>query len=92
MPLLIVTYDLKADQTDRKPFFDAIKNNSKNWWHYLKNTWLVSTYMDADTFAHKLYPFFTTDDRVLVMEVKGTGQGWLPKDAWEWIISHQTID
>lgn len=83
-----MSYDLRSPLKDYTPVFEGIKKNSSAWWHYLTNTWLVATEMDANSFANSLVPYITTDDSLLVMEVRGWGQGWLPVEAWDWIRLH----
>lgn len=90
MPLLLVTYDLKTPGQDYTPLFNAIKNSSTLWWHYLTDTWLVKTAWDTDALGRHLLKFITANDRLLVIEVKGIGQGWLPNDAWDWIRKNST--
>lgn len=88
MALLIVSYDLKTPGRDYSSLQNAIKSNSQAWWHFMQSTWLVDTRLDVDTFGRALVPHITTADRLLVMDAKGVGQGWLPKEAWEWIRLH----
>lgn len=90
MPLLLVTYDLKTPGRDYTPLFNAIKGSSTIWWHYLTNTWLVKTTWSTDTLGRHLLKFITTNDRLMVIEVSGIGQGWLPNDAWDWIRKNNT--
>lgn len=90
MPLLLVTYDLKTSLKDYASLFEGIKKNSKFWWHYLESVWLVDTWHDENGLAKALYPHITKEDRLLVISTRDTGQGWLPKEAWDWIIEHQS--
>jgi hypothetical protein len=86
--VLIVSYDLKTSGRDYSSLHNAIRSNCKAWWHYLQSTWLVDTNLDVNTFANALLPHITQQDRLLVIEVSGFGQGWLPKEAWQWISNH----
>lgn len=90
MSLLLVTYDLKTPGRDYTALFNAIQSSSSVWWHYLNNTWLVKTTLDANTLGKHLLQFITTNDRLLVIAVSGIGQGWLPNEAWEWIRKNST--
>lgn len=85
MSILLISYDLLNPNMDYEPLYQAIYSNSKTWWHFLTNTWLANTVPTATEFAQKLYPHITKSDRLLVIEVKGRGDGWLPKGAWDWI-------
>jgi hypothetical protein len=85
MPVLLVTYSLKNKQKDYSELFSAIKANANGWWHYLDNTWVVNTNKSADEFTRELFPYIEKPDRLLVVKITGDHQGWLPKDAWNWL-------
>lgn len=85
--VFMISFDLGI-LTNQTPFFEAIKANSLAWCHYLKNTWLVKTILSEAAMSQALYPHMTQTDRLLIMEVRGTGAGWLEKDAWEWIVQN----
>lgn len=84
MPVLLVSYELKNKARDYTQFFNAIKSNSTTWMHYLGNTWVVESHLNATQYAQKLYPFFETTDFLLVVRITRERQGWLPKEAWDW--------
>ena len=83
----IVTYDLKVPGKDYSGLYNAIKESSK-WWHYLESSWLVYTSETATTVWNRLCKHVDQKDRVLVIEVRDNCQGWLPKEAWDWIHEH----
>jgi len=85
MPILLVTYELQNAAKDYSGLFDAIKSNGHEWWHYLEHTWIVRTSDSADQFARKLYPLIERTDSLLVVQITRDHQGWLPKDAWDWL-------
>lgn len=86
MRLLLVTFSLRNGFRDYSNFFVTLRGNALNWWHFIEQTCLVSTYLDANAFAQKLLPHVETTDSVLVVEVKPNEfQGWLPKSAWDWL-------
>ena len=80
----LVSYDLKSPVESYEPFFNELKQ-SVNWWHYLNATWIVVRYESLVELAPKLRGLIFTNDRILVMPAKGPAEGWLPKDAWDWI-------
>jgi hypothetical protein len=53
----------------------------------MDNTWLVATSYSADQFAKLLYPHIVNTDHLLVMKAQKEYQGWLPKEAWDWLNS-----
>jgi hypothetical protein len=83
----IVTYDLKVPAKDYTGFYNAIKASPK-WWHYLESSWLIYTHELPDGVWGRLSPHVDQSDRILIIEVRDCCQGWLPKDAWDWIHQH----
>ena len=88
MRMLLITYDLKAKNKSYEPLFSAIKATGE-WWHYLRSTWLVYTEQTVQQVADSLNQHLSQEssDYLLVVEVKKSHQGWLPKDAWAWMNS-----
>ncbi len=82
---LLITYDLKYKQTQNySRLFDEIKTANK-WWHYLPDVWIIITDYDATYWQNKLVPLTFQGDSLLIIEVKQHSNGWLTKDAWDWI-------
>ncbi len=79
-----VTYDLKTPGRDYTPLYEALKKAGK-WWHYLESTWLIATDETPNQLYNRLVSTITISDRLLIIEVRNNGQGWLPKAAWDWI-------
>ena len=82
--ILLISYDLSKPDRDYKGLYGAIKKAS-GWWHYLESTWLISTKGTADDWYKELKPNIDNDDSLLIVEITGNRQGWLPKKAWDWI-------
>lgn len=56
-----------------------------DWWHYLQSTYILVSTLTADALADRLMLSFK-NQRFLLVEINSKNyQGWLPKDAWEWI-------
>ena len=85
--VLIITYAHKNQFKDYSSFFQAIKSNSNEWWHFMDSTWIVTTHHSANEFAHLLYPHILNSDFVLVAKLAKDFQGWLPREAWDWLNS-----
>ena len=51
----------------------------------MQSTWLVITAETPDQVWKRLEPHIDKNDYLLVIEVRDNVQGWLPKDAWDWI-------
>lgn len=79
-----INYDLKAPGRNYDPLYEEIKK-SRLWWHYLESTWIICTNETPDQVWQRLSKHVDKNDYVLIIEVRDRCQGWLPKDAWEWI-------
>ena len=79
-----VTYDLKTPGRNYTALFEALKQSPK-WWHYLQSTWLIQTTETPDQVWGRLVQQIDRTDFLLIIEVRRSTQGWLPKDAWDWI-------
>jgi hypothetical protein len=84
--MLIVSYDLKGPATAYSELFGVLKAQTK-WWHYLSSAWLIITQRTPDQLVTDLRPHIHSGDRILIAKIDTTQRpnGWLPKDAWEWI-------
>lgn len=83
MRILIVTYDLKAVK-DYTPFYETLKAQG-TWWHYLTSTWLLYTDKTPQQVSDALSSHKAPQDLILIAEMGPHYQGFLPKEAWEWI-------
>jgi hypothetical protein len=81
-----INYDLKRPGQHYEAVYEAIKSCGVCW-HYLESTWLVDTWLDARSIWNRLAPHVDKNDCVLVIGVTRDYQGWLPKEAWEWVNS-----
>ena len=83
--VLIVTYTLRNQYKDYSPFFNSIKSNCTEWWHFLDSTFIVSTPKSAAEFAQALFPYMEATDSVFVSRLQKDYNGWLPEAAWNWL-------
>ena len=79
-----INYDLKVPGRDYSGLYEAIKATGR-WWHYLDSTWIVVTNETASEIWRRLSNHVDKNDYLLIIEVTNNAQGWLPKEAWEWI-------
>ena len=82
--ILIITYTLRNPNQPYINFYNEIKK-AETWWHYLDSTWLIRTQFNPQYWYNRLAPFIFKNDSILIIEVKANYQGWLPKEAWDWI-------
>jgi hypothetical protein len=83
--VLLINHELNDTDKDYGPFYETIKNNSLHWWHFMERTWIISTVLSSDQFAKLLYPHMLNTDNLLVIKVQKDYQGWLAKEAWDWL-------
>ena len=84
MTAFLISYDLKVPGRDYSGLYEAIKGSGQ-WWHYLDSTWIVIIQGSAQQIWERLAPHVDKNDYVLIIQVSDNVQGWLPKDAWDWI-------
>ena len=84
MVVYVVSYDLRKPGRDYKGLSEALQS-SPGWWHYLESTWLIVTSESAGELYNRLVPHLDKGDSILVIQAGSDRQGWLPKDAWNWI-------
>lgn len=80
----LITYDLRQPGRDYASMYEAIKKN-RAWWHYLESVWIIVTTETASDIWNTLYQHMDKNDFLMIIEVRNNVQGWLPKDAWDWI-------
>lgn len=79
----VISYDLNKKDKDYKGLYDVLKTYA--YMHYLDSTWLISTSESTQTIYDKVKPHIDENDCLLVIQAKQSYNGWLPKDAWEWL-------
>ena len=89
MTVYCVSYDLKKAGQNYNALYEELKG-SYSWWHYLDSTWLISTQESADQLCDRLLRHLDQNDRLLVIKVVRSYQGFLSEDAWKWIREHVT--
>jgi hypothetical protein len=82
--LLVVFEPIGAGATQPLAMHEALKRSGK-WWHYLQSTWIVVTTETPNALASRVHSSMTKGDKLLVVEMTNNYNGWLPKDAWDWI-------
>lgn len=84
--IILVTYDLKQPDRNYDALYTAIKQSGTVWWHYLESVWLIRTEMTPEQCFDRIHPNMDENDSLFIVDISHKPhQGWLPKDAWEWI-------
>ncbi|MBU3146838.1 hypothetical protein [Clostridium sp. CF012] len=84
----LIGYDLNKTDKNYDGVYTAIKESSvsgSTWWHYLDSTWIIKSNLTVDQVQEKIKLETDENDHFLVIEVKNNKQGWLPKDAWDYL-------
>jgi hypothetical protein len=84
MSVYAVTYDLKAILHNYSGLYDELKK-SPSWCYYIKDTFLIKTDETVEQIWARVQPHLEKDDFLLIIEVRRNYQGWLPKEAWDWL-------
>ena len=81
----LITYTLRPKRDITALIMEL--QRSAYWAHYLDDTWLIASYEPVDQVSRRLLPYFLQTDSVIILEVTkdATAQGWLPKEAWDWL-------
>jgi len=83
--LLLINYKLRALGKDYTSFFSVIKS-ADLWWNYLDSTWIIKTKDNVSSWSDKLHQEMMPGDHLFVVDITDKPRnGWLPKDAWEWL-------
>ncbi len=88
--LILITYDLKKPGKDYSDLYKTIKSLG-NWWHYLESTWLIDILSSdpnktVNDISSKIKTVMDSNDFLFVTDISNKArQGWLPKEAWDWI-------
>ena len=87
MNLYILTFD--PHKTDAPSLHKAISNNTliTSWWHYLGSTYIIKSDSSVGTITDDILKNWP-NQRFFMAKIDttpGNRNGWLPKEAWEWI-------
>jgi hypothetical protein len=83
----IITFDLKQPSPKYAPLLEELQK-SYRWWNFMPTVWIVLNYHGLNELAEKLAPLIFNTDKLLIMPAKGPANGWLPREAWQWINEH----
>ena len=85
----LVAYDLRAPGRKYTRLHEVLKAQN-GWWHHLESVWIVLSDRSADELFDLLRPHLDPNDRLFItaLDPGKARQGWLPKDAWDWLDQH----
>jgi hypothetical protein len=85
--MFLVTYQLATFHDPRTIVKELQSAPTVEWWHFLDNSWLITTNENNVELQDRIVAQIKEDDRLLVVEIKpgSSWGGWLPQAAWEWM-------
>jgi hypothetical protein len=83
----VICFALHGPPSAYRDFFEELQECDA-WMHYVQNAWIVLSRRPLMDLAKNLRGKIRTGDWLMVMPAKGPVDGWLPKEAWEWINKH----
>ncbi|MBP9143897.1 MAG: hypothetical protein KBF21_15935 [Thermoanaerobaculia bacterium] len=84
MRVYSVNYDLNRPGQNYAGLISELEN-SPNWWHFLKSSWLIATFETPEQLWDRISPHIDKSDTVLIIEVVNRSAGWMSQEAWDWI-------
>ena len=85
MQTYLVAFTLNRPNADPAQVLQGIKSIAKGWMQYIPNVILIRSEESADAIAKRIYKLITNEDYLVVIKVTQEYQGWMPKDAWNWL-------
>ncbi len=82
--IFLITYETNNPFQNYSGLRGAIKS-ADNWWHHIKNTWIIRTNESVDYWYDTLSIHLYDNDRIFIVEIKPNYQGRLNKEAWDWL-------
>jgi hypothetical protein len=76
MSTYMIGYDLNRPGQNYQNLFDAIKAQSKLWWHHLDSTWIITSDKSAKEIRDALVPHIDRNDELLVAKLSGEAAWW----------------
>ena len=88
----LISYDLKTVNKDYSGLYGAIMSCGE-WLHPLESVWMVDTSkknLNADQIIDIIRTHTSQEDTIFVCKIdKMERNGWMPKDSWLWLRSHE---
>jgi hypothetical protein len=88
MSVYLISYDLNKSDKNYDGVYTAIKESSINgstWWHYLDSTWIIKSNLTVNQVSSQIQTQIDANDSFIVIEVINNKQGWLSKEAWDYL-------
>jgi len=85
--IYILIFDYTLSQFQPNKIHDMVINHLSvsDWWHYLPNTYIISTTVPTAGISSTVNTFFPGLLHFITKVELDQTSGLLPKEAWEWI-------
>ncbi len=83
--ICLFTYEFRPSLLRNSSALEKEISSFPGWYHCTDKTWLIASYEDINTVNQKLAKHLTNIDYWLVVRISPEYQGWLPKEAWDWL-------
>ena len=85
--IYVITYDRPIGLLrGNERLLNEIRNLGTHFVRPMERTWLVATNLSVQEVANRLTPYLGgLHDRLFVVSLTSTYQGWLPQEAWGWL-------
>lgn len=89
MNAYLFVYD-KDQITDYNALHERIKTdpNISNWWHYLNSAYILLSNSNANQLAASIRSYFPNGKFLITKITRSDYQGYLARDAWNWILKN----
>ncbi len=89
--IYLFTYDLHPSSSSNVEAIKKELQKSVAWCNYFERTWLIGTRESHDRLNARLAVHLSAKDYWLVVRITRQYTGWLPKEAWDWIVNTSRI-
>lgn len=83
MAVLLVTYDLNKQGQNYSKFLEVIKSYDSK--RLSESSYAIETSKSPTMIYDELKPYSDTNDRFLIIGLKGPHQGWHEKSVHDWL-------
>lgn len=83
--ILLISFKLKSTTKDYTSLYAVLKS-ADSWSNYLGSTWIIRTDNPINTWLERLRQQMSPGDYMFIVDItKKERNGFLPKEAWEWL-------
>ena len=79
----LITYDVNSD--DNYNLLEKELKKYDRWWHYLERTWIIISDETPQEIWSRIENKINKKNNLLIIEIRKESEGWLPRNAWDWI-------